>query len=86
MSTFLHLEFPDFDKKYYNYIQINSQIVEITSKTQDIKIEKKMNREHYIEIIKLFRENEYIEHKIDLNINKENNFHCFKMWFYFSYF
>ena len=77
MSTFLHLEFPDFDKKYYNYIQINSQIVEITSKTQDIKIEKKMNREHYIEIIKLFRENEYIEHKIDLNINKENNFHCF---------
>ena len=77
MSTFLHLEFPDFDKKYYNYIQINSQRVEITSKAQDIKIEKKMNRERYIEIIKLFRGNECVEHKIDLNINKENNFHCF---------
>ena len=77
MSTILHLEFPDFDKRYYKFIKVNSQIVEITKAIQDINIKKIINREHYIEKIKLFNnENDYVEHKIKLYINRNNNFYC----------
>ena len=77
-TTNLHLEFPDFDKKYFNYIEINSQIVEIKKNYEDIIIKKTINREHFNEEIKLFNnKNDYVKHKIDIYQNKNNNFNCF---------
>ena len=79
MTTILHLEFPDFDKKYYNSIEVNSQVIKISNIFIDIKINKIINRERYIETIKLFNNNnnDYVKHKINIYIKKKNNFYCF---------
>ena len=78
MDTILHLEFPDFELKYYNSIEVNSQIIKISKNIEDIKIYKITNRECYIETIKLFNNNDdYVEYKIKICINKNNNFYCF---------
>ena len=78
MTTILHLEFPDFSQKYFNFIEINSQIVEITKGIHDIIIKKIINREHFIEKIKIYNnDTDYVEHKIKLYINRKNNFYCF---------
>ena len=78
METILHLEFPDFHKKHYDFIEVNSQRVAIKKNYEDIIIQKTINRNHYIEKIKLFNNTkDFVEHKIELYLKKKNNFDCF---------
>ena len=77
METYLHLEFPDYKKKYFNYLKVNSQTIEIKQNFADIKINKIIDREHYLEKVKLFNnENDYVEHNIKLYFNQINNYDC----------
>ena len=75
-TTKLHLEFPDFDERYFDYLEINSQIVEIKEKSKDIVMKKSINREHINEEIKLFNKEDYVKYKIDLYQQTDNNFYC----------
>ena len=78
MSTVLVFCFLDYEEKYFNFLEINSQKFEIKDKILKIEIKKIINREHCIENIKLLKdENINAEHKIDIYINCENIFYCF---------
>ena len=75
-TTNLHLEFPDFNERYFDSIEINSKIMEIKSSSENIIIENSMNREHFYEEIKLSNKIEYVKYKLDLYNNTNNNFYC----------
>ena len=47
METYLHLEFPDYKKKYFKYLNVNSQTIEIKQNCADIKINKILDREYF---------------------------------------
>ena len=74
--TKLHLEFPDFNDRYFDSIEINSKTVEIKSSSENILIENSMNRDHFYEEIKLSNKIECVKYKIDLYQNSNNNFYC----------
>ena len=75
METYLHLEFLDIENKYFNYLKINSQTIKIEKNYEDIKINSSTNKEHYLDTIKLFNnENDFVEHSIDIYINQTNNY------------
>ena len=75
-NTILHLEFPDFEERYFDCIEINSKIVEIKSNSEDIIINNSIDREHFNEEIKLSNKNDYVKYKINLYRNRNNNFYC----------
>ena len=75
-TTKLHLEFPDFNERYFDCVEIDSQIVKIKSNSEDIIIQKSINREHFNEEIKLSNKDDYVKYKIDLCRNSNNNYYC----------
>ena len=77
METYLHLEFPDFNKKYFNYLKFNSKTIKIDKNFADIKINKELDKERYLEKVKLFNnENDFVEHNIEIYFNQINNYDC----------
>ena len=77
METYLHLEFLDIENKYFNYLNVNSETIKIEKIYEDIKINSTTNKEHYLDKIKLFNnENDFVEHNIDIYINQTNNYTC----------
>ena len=77
METYLHLEFPDFNKKYVNYLKLNSKTIKIDKNFADIKINKELDKERYLEKVKLFNnENDFVEHNIEIYFNQINNYDC----------